>query len=524
MKNIKNKRIRHIIKTDYLDYLKYTDAKIIRLGDLLDCTRFFLEGIFSEENLQKLENVLAENGLYLKSAKKEKAEKKKQLKIEEKGKSLSIYDVGFSVRVINSLKEQAIENLYELACLPKQRVSKFWGLGNKGLNEVENMLKKYELNFKTDNRNDFIFEDEDYFDYEYFVEEILKSQSDYRHSHDANRLEMIDEILIPMENRSHEENLDLIKSIVTEGEFDLLCYYYWLTGRINKSQNEYAKEKNLPSSGWNSILNNALQKLCSHKDVLISGEKLQPYYDIYKDLVFAIKRRSLAFVSKEDLLNALLSRSKEENLSLIESVLNEREYVTICNKYSLVDGKSMPMYKIAAKFDVHSATINKDELNALRALGEHVEVLLTGQPLVTDEVLDNPEEIIYTNLTKNFKSSGLLETLEKLPARYFEKYSQTMETISKRATDYIKTFVDDAVKNNTYSQDEEKIDKLMEEYKDIIDKKRTEYEIEKSEQEKENFTSKMKAKLGDLKKYHHKAEKHMEGHKRNPFADDIEME
>ena len=115
-----------------------------------------------------------------------------------------------------------------------------------------------------------------------------------------------------------------------------------------------------------------------------------------------------------------------------------------------------------------------------------------------------------SNLYKALIKNGL-SALEPIKAIFFEEGSQSMASIAESVEKYLNYLTVEKVKNATETDQkavESEIDKLMEEYKLIVDKKR-------NETRNAGFISRMSIKIGEIKNYHHKPKKEIDNHYHN---------
>lgn len=136
---------------------------------------------------------------------------------------------------------------------------------------------------------------------------------------------------------------------------------------------------------------------------------------------------------------------------------------------------------------------------------------------IEEKIVETKDKKLYKQISR----CGIIETLEKLPCKVFEKGSPEMEEIIEcvtlRLNEISAKQIKDAETDEDYGIAEAQIDTLMNDYMILVQRKRDEYE---KMQKDALFGEKIATKIDKLKKFHHKPIKIKEGHDHNPYVDE----
>ena len=144
--------------------------------------------------------------------------------------------------------------------------------------------------------------------------------------------------------------------------------------------------------------------------------------------------------------------------------------------------------------------------------------------------LENTTVITAETLLAEFEEKDWEKVLKSLPAKSFVKNSPELAIIAEAMTKYLNKEIDtickglfifEGVTEQDYEKSKQEIIEELDTYKKIVDEKREKYEKVVAV---ESFASGLKAKVGEIRHYHHTPtqNKH-EGHTHNPFDNEREL-
>ena len=218
---------------------------------------------------------------------------------------------------------------------------------------------------------------------------------------------------------------------------------------------------------------------------------------------------------------------KEHNLSLRDETILENETPITKEMFSTGVFNKLTGYGHEVVTIEDILLIGEQGLLAINGFGisrlNELEIGLNKMGLTLKTEV-KPDENIPTNkknLYKQLVSSGIVQTLKKIPCESFVKDSESMQEIIEcviyRLNEIKTKKLKDVKTDAEYKELEDYLNNLMSDYMSIVEEKRLEYV---KPQKDDAFSSKMAVKIDELKKFHHKQQKNNKGHGYNPFVFD----